>query len=161
MPTAGDPTSIRSLAVSIEDVVTALELNKTTSRRAVLRATPPFSGRMRARLHVVTDPDSETETIHVDPETLLEPDTPSYPTAVETESQLRADPDVHYTVDRHHDHHVEALARWRRAVSDGIRARVTIQTPAGPHEVDVTTLGDLPIEESAQRESDSSHLDSN
>lgn len=161
MPTAGDPTTIRSLAVSLEDVVTALELSKTTSRRAALRVTPPFSGRMRARLHVVTDADSETETIHVDPETLLEPDTPPYPTAADTEEQLRADPDVNYTVDRHHDHHVEALARWRRTVSDAIRTRIEIETPAGPHEVDVTTLGDLPVEDPSQRESESSHLDSN
>ncbi len=143
MSTDGEPTAIRSLAVSVEDVVTALELNETTPREAVLRVTPPFSGRMRARLHVVTDESGE-ETIHVDPETLLEPDAPSYPTAADTEDELRDDPGESYTVERHHDHHLDAVADWRNKVANSIRARATIQTADGPHEVDVTALGDVP-----------------
>ncbi len=145
----GDPTQIRSLAVTVEDVVTAVELNRTTSRRAVLRVTPPFNGRMRARLHVVLDGRSDvhptaTAPIHIDPERLLTADAPSYPTAVETEEQLREDPAETYTVDRHHERHVAAVNDWRANLADAFCDRVRIQTNAGPHEIEVKTLGDPP-----------------
>lgn len=51
-PEPSDPTVIRSLAVTSGDVVAALELNRTSDDHAALRVTPPFSARMRARLHV-------------------------------------------------------------------------------------------------------------
>ncbi|MFC7058588.1 hypothetical protein [Halovenus salina] len=143
----GDPTSIRSLAVTVEDLVTAMELNQSTPRRAVLRITPPFSGRMRARLHVATATDDGGETLHVDPSVLIEQTAPAYPSAVDTEQALRDDPTETYTVERHHDRHVEAVADWRRAVADAIRETATIHTPA-PHEVDVAPLGDLSERES-------------
>lgn len=47
-----DPTVVRSLAVTTGDVVAALEVNRTSDDHATLRVTPPFSARMRARLHV-------------------------------------------------------------------------------------------------------------
>jgi len=154
MATDGDPTAIRSLAITVEDVVAALELNRTTARQAVLRVTPPFSGRMRARLHVVDaengDGDDENA-LHVDPDTLVA-DPPAYPTAVDTEEELRADPAETYSVDRHHDYHLDAVADWREAAVDAIRSRTTVRTPAGPHEVGVTTLGDLPDDESPKRD---------
>jgi hypothetical protein len=50
-----DPATIRSVAVTVDDVLTALEARQRTDTRAVLRVTPPFAGRMRARLHVVGD----------------------------------------------------------------------------------------------------------
>lgn len=144
MSGSGDPTAIRSLAVTVEDVVAAVELNRTTARRAVLRVTPPFSGRMRARLHAAVDePTGNPAPVHVDPEALLEPDAPSYPRPAETEDRLREDPGETYTVERHHDRHVAAVAEWRRAVADSIRDRATIRTPTGPHEVEVSTLGDM------------------
>lgn len=141
MSTDGDPTVIRSVAVTVEDVVTALELNRSTPREAVLRVTPPFSGRMRARLHVVTVADDD-ETIHIDPDTLVGPAAPAYPSAADTEKQLRTDPTETYTVERHHEHHVDALADWRRAVVDAIQETATIHVPT-PHDIDVTALGDL------------------
>ncbi len=147
MPTESGPTTIRSLAVSVEDLVTALELNETTPRRAVLRVTPPFSGRMRARLHVVTE-ESDEETLHVDPKTLLEPDAPAYPSATDTEDELRNDPGESYTVERHHDYHLETVAEWRNEIAESIRLRATVQTADGPHEVDVVALGDVPAERS-------------
>lgn len=146
MPSDGNPTAIRSLAVTVEDVVTALELNRTTARRAVLRVTPPFSGRMRARLHVTaTDSDAPADgTLHVDPESLVAADAPEYPTAADTEDALRADPEATYTVERHHERHLDTVASWRRAVADAIRSRAAIETPAGSHDVEVRTLGDVP-----------------
>ena len=162
MTDAGDPTEIRSLAVTVEDVVAALELNQTTARRAVLRVTPPFSGRMRARLHVVLERepasseakrDGDQRPLHVDPESLLKADAPSYPKPSETEDELRNDPGETYSVERHHDRHVVAVADWRTGVADAICERTTIQTPAGPHEVDVLTLGDPPAGDSDYRTS--------
>ena len=148
----GDPTRIRSLAVTVEDVVTAVELNRTTSRRAVLRVTPPFNGRMRARLHVVLDADSvdrpaDTPPIHLDPEALLTADAPAYPTSTETEDELRDDPDETYTVDCHHERHVAAVNDWRANLADALCERITVQTSAGPHEIVVKSLGDPPTNE--------------
>jgi D-alanyl-D-alanine carboxypeptidase len=157
MATDGDPTAIRSLAITVEDVVAALELNRTTAQQAVLRVTPPFSGRMRARLHVVDDENSDAEVgaaLHVDPDRLLA-DQPTYPTAVETEEALREDPSETYSVDRHHEYHLDAVADWREAVADAIRDRATVQTPAGPHEVAVNTLGDLSSDEPPKQDENS------
>jgi hypothetical protein len=47
-----DPAVVRSIAVTSGDVVAALELTLTSDDEATLRITPPFSARMRARLHV-------------------------------------------------------------------------------------------------------------
>lgn len=53
MPTEpSDPAVVRSIAVTTGDVVAALELDRTSDDTATLRLTPPFSARMRARLHV-------------------------------------------------------------------------------------------------------------
>jgi len=163
MSTASDPTVLRVVAVTVEDVVTALELNRTTPRYAVLRITPPYSGRMRARLHIAdtggqpvdgdTDTAETTEAgdsvapIHLDPETLLDSSLPSYPRPPETEDELRTDPDERYTIERHHERHQEVVADWREDVVDAIRDETTIQTPTGPCDVEITALGELPLDD--------------
>ena len=158
-----DPTVIHSIAVTTADVVAGLELNLTTDDRAVLRVTPPFSGRMRARLHVirygegarggsvdetgsnggdgagVPAADTGPQPLHVEPDRLLE-DPPAYPRPADTEDELRADPDRSYTVERHHEYHAAAVEQWRQAVPGTIREYVTLETPGGPHEVTVRTL---------------------
>lgn len=142
MPTESeDPGDIRSIAVTAEDVVTATETNRTTDRTAVLRVTPPFSGRMRARLHVPQpDDSSEDVAIHILPDTLVDPETPDYPRPAATEDELRADPDVEYTVERHREYHAAVVQQWRDRVADTIRDRVTLDTPAGEHSVTVKVL---------------------
>ena len=50
-----DPSAIRALAIHAEDLLAAAEADARGGPRTVLRVTPPFSGRMRARLHVVQD----------------------------------------------------------------------------------------------------------
>ncbi|MFC6874448.1 hypothetical protein [Halobellus marinus] len=55
-----DPRRIRSLAVTTADVVDAFEASVRGGRELVLRVTPPFSGRMRARLHAVDVVESAT-----------------------------------------------------------------------------------------------------
>lgn len=141
-PAPSTPTDIRSLAVSAEDVVAAVETNRTSDREAVLRVTPPFSGRMRARLHVqVGDGDVDEEVIRIDPETLLTPDAPAYPRPAETEDDIRTDPDVEYSVERHRTRHEAAVEQWRNSLPKSIRDEMTLDTDDGPHDVDVYVLG--------------------
>lgn len=137
-----DPTVIRTLAVTAEDVVDALEANRQRSANAVLRVTPPFSGRMRARLHRAdaTAAYEEPEPLHVPPERLVT-SPPQAPTPDDTEDAVRADPDVEYDAEIHRGRHQAALESWREAVRDSFIERTTIPTPAGPHEVEVSILG--------------------
>ncbi|ELZ22247.1 hypothetical protein C475_17083 [Halosimplex carlsbadense 2-9-1] len=137
-----DPRQIRTLAVTAEDVVAALEARAQRDQSVVLRATPPFSGRMRARLHVgAGEYDESPAPLHVDPEALLDDAAPTYPRPGDTEDELRDDPDVEYTVERHHDRHEEAVAAWRETVLDHVRDTASVETPQGPHEVGVSLLG--------------------
>lgn len=133
------PAAVRSIAVTAEDVVAAVETNRTTDRTAVLRITPPFSGRMRARLHVGTRDEGP---IHVDPDRLLVPDAPAYPRPAETEDRLRADPDAEYTVERHRERHASAVADWREDLASSIRETVELPVGGG-REVEVYVLGSL------------------
>lgn len=139
-----DLTAIDALAVTAEDVVAALEARQQRDRPVVLRVTPPFSGRMRARLHVVRDetevPAGDPAPLHVRPERFVE-DPPTYPRPAETEDELRADPSVEYTVERHHDRHAAAVDDWRRQVRERFVSETRIETPDGEHHVSVTVLG--------------------
>jgi hypothetical protein len=140
-----DPTVLRALAVAGPDLVSAVETNRTTGRTAVLRVTPPFSGRMRARLHVEGGEryESEPRPLHVPPARFLE-DPPAPPRPADTEDELRADPATEYTVDRHRERHERALSEWRSALLETVRERTTVDTPAGEVSVRVSLLGDSP-----------------
>ncbi|MFB6160619.1 MAG: hypothetical protein ABEJ61_05510 [Haloferacaceae archaeon] len=146
------PTAVRSIAVSADDVVAALEARTRTGRRAVLRVTPPFSGRMRARIHVERDasgPDVEREgtsasggadgpaPIHLPPERLVA-DPPAYPDPDETADALRERGS--YSTEAHHDRHVRRVEAWRRAVRASIVESVTVDTAGGSHEIAVKVL---------------------
>ena len=154
----GDPHAIWSVAVTAEDVVTAYEARQRSPRRPVLRVTPPFSGRMRARLHDPGSADSdssaldsrsetavhpETGALHVPPERFVaEDEIPPYPTPDETEDALRADPDVAFSKETHRERHVEAVEAWRKAVVDAVVERAELRLPDGGHRIEVKTLGD-------------------
>lgn len=137
-----DPTSIRVLAVTADDVVTALETNQRRDTAAVLRVTPPFSGRMRARLHLDgTEHDyDDPEPIHVPPERLVG-SIPSFPTADDTADELRSDPETTYSAETHRSRHEGAIEEWRRHVRESLLETATLPTAAGPHRVRITTLG--------------------
>ena len=137
-----DPTDIRSLAVTGEDLVAAVETNRTTAREAALRVTPPFGGRMRARLHVIQSSGTRTarQPVRVDPDALLEPDAPSYPRPADTEDALRRAEEP-YTVERHREYHADAVAAWREQVRAAVTERATIETPRGPTDVEIHVLG--------------------
>lgn len=139
-----DPTVVSTVVVNAEDVVSAVESARRGGREPVLRITPPFSGRMRARIHVPVEDEYDGKDpvpIHVQPDALLADDAPDYPTPADTEDELRADPDATYSRDRHHDYHAERVAEWREAVTDHFAETTTLETPAGPHEVTVAVLG--------------------
>ncbi len=135
---SADPTAIRSVAVTVDDVVAALEATLGANRSVVLRITPPFSGRMRARLHVGDEqPYEGIEPIHLDPTALVER-VPSYPTADETATQLSA---AEPNSKRHRETHTERLVEWRETVRSRIVDEVTVQTANGSTTVGVVPLG--------------------
>ena len=136
-----DPATIRSIAVSVDDLVTALEANRRADRGTVLRITPPFAGRMRARLHVAGGEGEygDAEPIHVDPEDLIASEVPAYPEVDETADELLTDGE--YSVDEHRAHHAAAVARWREAVRAHVSDRIELDTKDGLHPIDVKVLG--------------------
>lgn len=138
-----DPSQLRVLAVRVEDLVAALEDRLRRDGETVLRLTPPFHGRMRARLHVERAgeyADDEPTPIHVDPRALVaEP--PPYPEPAETEDELRADPEIEYTSERHRERHVDAVERWRETVRDRVVEEAVVETPNGSRRVEITLLG--------------------
>lgn len=133
-----DPSVIRSLAIHAEDLVTAAETTARGEQTAVLRVTPPYSGRMRARLHVVQAGET-TETLTLDPWQLLDDDAPPLPTPDETEDDLRTDPDETYSVERHRRYHESCVAAWRDSVLDHVRDSVPL--PGTDTTVSVSILG--------------------
>jgi hypothetical protein len=139
----GDYRDIRSIAVHAADVVTAVEANRTGESRTVLRVTPPFSGRMRARIHVEQADgyeDANPEPIHIEPARLLT-DAPSHPTPDETEERLRADYETEYTVETHHEWHTAAVENWREELTNSVVESVELTGQYGPHRVGVAALG--------------------
>lgn len=136
----GDPRSIDVLVVTARELVTALETRLTTDREVVLRVTPPFSGRMRARLHRVTgQPRSDPPPVHVSPEVLV-PSAPPYPDATTTEDRLRADPEAEYSIDRHHRCHRQAVREWRAAVPEAADERISLSADGRSIEADLRIL---------------------
>ncbi|MBX0294823.1 hypothetical protein [Haloarcula nitratireducens] len=133
-----DPSAIRSLAVSAEDLLAAAEASARDGPNAVLRVTPPYSGRMRARLHVVQG-DADDETLHVPPASFLREDAPPYPTPDQTADELRDRDDETYGVARHREYHERRVAEWRETLPDYVVETVTI--PADGHEVRISLLG--------------------
>lgn len=134
-----DPSVLRALAVSAEDLLAALEADARDGPRTVLRVTPPYSGRMRARLHVVHDGTADEETLHLSPKTFLDADAPPYPTPDETADELRDRSDETYSVDRHHDYHQQQVERWRGELLDHVTHSVSL--PNTEHDVSVSLLG--------------------
>ncbi len=132
-----DPRRVRTVAAHAEDVVAALESNRRgAGDRAVLRVTPPFSGRMRARIHL--DQGVDDDTVRVPPERLVA-DAPPLPTPDDSADDLRAAPDTEFTRDRHREWHETALAEWRTTVRECIVDRVRL---VEDHTVDVVVIGE-------------------
>ena len=144
-PTEAGSGRIRSIAVHRDDVASALEATLRSDREVVLRVTPPFSGRMRARLHTVgggSGATTETEggdaapPVHIDPRNLVA-DPPPYPEPDETAAKH---PDA--SVETRRERHAKAVAAWRGAVRRSVVSSVAIEAgDAAPREVGVAVLG--------------------
>lgn len=139
-----DPRVLDTVAVHAEDVVTAYEARIRSGRTAVLRMTPPFSARMRARIHVHRpgeyDEQDPPHPIHLDPRDLVATDCPAYPEPAETAAEADRsgavpDPEAHY--DRHRD----TVAQWRQRAREHVRETVEIDVGDATHPVDVSVLG--------------------
>jgi len=146
---SGGPDRIRSIAVHRDDVATALEATLRSDREVVLRVTPPFSGRMRARLHSLGTGSAEEadgepvsddapEPIHVDPRDLVSV-VPPYPEVDETMAE-HSDADIETRRERH----TEAVESWRETIRGSVVDGVELDAGRGDGEtvaVDVTALG--------------------
>lgn len=138
---SSDPRTIRSIAVTAEDAVSAYEAGERSATRPVLRITPPFNGRMRARLHLPGEGEGSAA-IHVPPAELFDPERlPPYPEPADTESAIRDDPDLDYSTELHHDRHVERVEGWRERAAGAFAERVEVETSDGPHRVELKVLG--------------------
>ncbi len=146
---SADPSVIRSIAVHAADVVNAVEATERDRGQTVLRVTPPFSGRMRARIHDATigeyDPEASGTPIHIAPP-VLAPERPPFPTPDRTADELRADPERTYDRETHHTYHESRVAEWRSGVAASIPETATINVGPTEHEVSVIVLGQWPPE---------------
>lgn len=152
-----DLTILQSVAVHREDIVRAYEMQVRKEEKAVLRVTPPFSAKMRGRIHIESDDDymvgdDSGKPVHISPEILLN-DPPVFPTPDETADQLRSDPDVKYTRDRHHQLHEERVNQWRETIANSIANQATIGVARNENQqqVDIITLGSWPPSNTSER----------
>jgi hypothetical protein len=137
-----DPTVVHSVAVTVDDAVTALEANERRDAGAVLRLTPPFAPRMRARLHRTdgTEDYGDPAPVHVDPAAFC-PSVPTFPSPDDTAAALRDDPEREYTVEAHREAHAAAVASWRETVRGRLADEVALPLADGDHAVTVKPLG--------------------
>lgn len=115
-----DPAVVRQLAVTADDVLAALEARDRGRREAVLRITPPFSGRMRARLHVAGAEGADgyggdADPVHVEPRAFLPEGFPRFPGT--------------------------GADGWRCAARESLQERIEIDGSDGPLTVRVRYLG--------------------
>ncbi|MEZ3165543.1 hypothetical protein ABNG03_15510 [Halorubrum sp. RMP-47] len=140
------PDRIRSIAVHREDVANALEASLRSDREVMLRATPPFSGRMRARLHALDaggaggdgnggSPADAPGPLYVDPRDLVG-EVPQYPEVDDTAAEL---PDADLETRR--ERHAANVEAWRETVRNSVRSSVEIEVDGEVRTVDVNALG--------------------
>lgn len=139
---SSDPRTIRSIAVTAEDAVSAYEAGERSAADPVLRVTAPFNGRMRARLHLPSTESDGSGSVHIPPGDLFDPERlPAYPEPGDTEAEIRADPELSYSTELHHERHVERVRQWRESATNAFVESVEIDTPDGSHRVEVKVLG--------------------
>jgi hypothetical protein len=135
MASEESPAAIRSIAVSADDVVDAFVYDRENPGAAVLRVTPPFHGRMRARLHVYHDDDAHlTGAIHFSPSVLLSDD------IVDAYPRLEDDR-TRESNEQARQHHAQAIEAWCKRASAEIVETVAIETDEGTRRIDLKTLG--------------------
>jgi hypothetical protein len=133
-----DPSAIRSLAVSPEDVVNAFAYGQENPGDAVLRVTPPFHGRMRARIHVYHVDDTHlTGAVHLSPEDVLADEIlEAYPRLEDERRNSKSD-----ETERLRRRHAEAIEAWQERARGAIVETALIDTDDGPQRVDLKRIG--------------------
>lgn len=136
MAEEGDPSTIRSIAVRPEDAVDAFAYSRENPGEAVLRITPPFHGRMRARIHVYRVDDTQmTGAVHISPADLIEDGVLAAYPRLEVEDGDGAE------ASRIRKRHADAVGAWQERARDAIVDAVAIETDDGPRRVAVKPLG--------------------
>ncbi|WP_226007698.1 hypothetical protein [Natrinema salinisoli] len=133
-----DPSAIRSIALSPEDAVDAYVYSRENPGDAVLRVTPPFHGRMRARIHVYRVDDTElTGAIHLSPADVIADDVVTdYPDLESALENAAAD-----DADHIRERHAETVDDWRERAREAIADSVTLETDDGSHRIELKPLG--------------------
>ncbi|APW97867.1 hypothetical protein CHINAEXTREME_08770 [Halobiforma lacisalsi AJ5] len=133
-----DPSVIQSIAISPDDAVDAYVYTRENPGEAVLRITPPFHGRMRARIHVYRVDDAHvTGAVHVSAAEVIEDDVlEEYP---ELEGELEAVDDAE--AERIRKRHAEAVEEWQERAADAIVDAVALEVDGERREVEVKPLG--------------------
>jgi len=146
MTRSNDPTVVDTVVVTAADLVTALEASRRTGNAdTVLRMTPPFSGRMRARLHVRQGRETEDQAPVVLPaEAFVNDRCPAPPDPDGVEDAFRADPTETYSVERHRERYRVALQQWRSSVPEYVRTET--QLPGTDETITISLLGTVPDE---------------
>jgi len=140
MNTMSDPTTIETLVVKSDELVTALEATRR-GKPTVLRVTAPFSARMRARLHVTQgDEARDSGQLLVQPGALVADDCPPLPHSDETAAKLRSRANEEYTPERHREVHESAIEAWRSRVPEYARSCAELAAVDTP--VEVAILGE-------------------
>jgi len=141
-----DPAVVETVVVSATDLVAALEANqRSRSEDAVLRMTPPFSGRMRARLHVRQGTETEDQSpVALPAAAFVQDSCPAPPEPDDVEDDLRAEPTETYTVDRHRERYEAALREWRASVPEYARSETPL--PGTDETITISLLGTVPEE---------------
>lgn len=123
-----DQAAIHTIVVTAADLVSALETNyRGRAGSVVLRITPPFSGRMRARLHRAPEAgQDESDPVLLDPQSLVEAGCPVPPEPDAVEDILRSDPEETYTIDAQRERYEHAIQRWRGRVLDQVRDSIVL-----------------------------------
>lgn len=133
-----DPTAIRSIALSPGDAASAYAYTQENPGEAVLRVTPPFHGRMRARIHVYRDDDAHvTGSVHVPPGAVIADDVvDEYPSL---EANLEdADPSETEQVRKRH---ADAVEEWQDRARESIVDAVSLALENGSHRVEIKRVG--------------------
>ncbi|MFC4988765.1 MULTISPECIES: hypothetical protein [Saliphagus] len=127
--------AVRSIAVDPEAVVDAVVYTRENPGTAVLRVTPPFHGRMRARIHVFRDAPGR-DAAYCRPATLLEEEVLAvYPSPGDaTEKSDDGDPDDRAS-------RVRALEDWRDRAEGAVVERAVLERGDERVRVDVAVLG--------------------
>lgn len=141
MTGSANPATVHTAVVTASDLVSALETSyRGGGETVVLRITPPFSGRMRARLHRYRESDgAKSDAVHLDPHALVTDDCPVPPEPDDGEDALRTDPDATYTIDAHREWYQETLDQWRAEVPEHVREEVTL--PGTESVITISILG--------------------